>query len=142
MTFYHFKVYFCKIKEIIMTLKKVNPISKETVDRLFSEEMTLKEYLDISNDIQQRIYYISEYIGSVLGYKVNYITLENGYREFFGFFNPRRYNKLIELKVYKEQGGIDDVYLYEDGFPPRFLYEDFENEVKNEYKKYMIENTD
>lgn len=125
-----------------MTLKKVNPISKETVDRLFSEEMTLKEYLDISNDIQQRIYYISEYIGSVLGYKVNYITLENGYREFFGFFNPRRYNKLIELKVYKEQGGIDDVYLYEDGFPPRFLYEDFENEVKNEYKKYMIENTD
>lgn len=138
MTFRHFKVYFCKIKEIIMTLKKVNPIPKDTVDRLFSEEMPLKEYLDISNDIAQRIYYIAKYIGSVIGYEVNYITLENGYREFFGFFNPREYKKLIALKVYKERGGEDDVYLYEDGIPTRFLHENFEEEVKIEYKKYMI----
>jgi hypothetical protein len=121
-----------------MTLKKVNPIPKDTVDRLFSEEMPLKEYLDISNDIAQRIYYIAKYIGSVIGYEVNYITLENGYREFFGFFNPREYKKLIALKVYKERGGEDDVYLYEDGIPTRFLHENFEEEVKIEYKKYMI----
>jgi hypothetical protein len=125
-----------------MTLKKVNPIPKDTVDRLFSEEMPLKEYLDISNDIAQRIYYIAKYIGSVIGYEVNYITLENGYREFFGFFNPREYKKLIALKVYKERGGEDDVYLYEDGIPTRFLHENFEEEVKIEYKKYMIENQD
>jgi hypothetical protein len=125
-----------------MTLKKVKTIPKETVDRLFSEEITLKEYLDISKELENRIYYISEYIGSVIGYEVNYITLENGYREFFGFFNPREYNELIALKVYKERGAVDDVFLYEDGFPPRFLYEDFEDEVKNEYKKYMLENTD
>jgi hypothetical protein len=125
-----------------MTLKKVNPIPKDTVDRLFSEEMPLKEYLDISNDIAQRIYYIAKYIGSIIGYEVNYITLENGYREFFGFFNPREYKKLIALKVYKERGGEDDVYLYEDGIPTRFLHENFEEEVKIEYKKYMIENQD
>lgn len=125
-----------------MHYPKVDPIEQDIIDRIFSEEITLKEYLETLSTIEDRINYIASYIGKVIGYEVNYITLENGYREFFGFFNPREYNELIAIKVYKEQGGEDDIFLYEDGFPPRFLYENFEDEVKIEYKKYMDENPD
>lgn len=120
-----------------MKLKPVKPIPKETVDKIFDESISLKEYLDLSPLIQSRIDYIAAYIGSVIGYEVNYITLSNGYREFFGFFNPREYQRLINIHVFKERGGEDDVYLYEDGFPSRFLHEEFEAEVETEYKKYM-----
>lgn len=125
-----------------MHYPKVDPIEQETIDRILAEEITLKEYLDIIPIIEDRINYIASYIGKVIGYEVNYLTLENGYREFFGFFNPRESNEFIALKVYKESGGEDDVYLYEDGIPTRFLHENFEDEVKREYKKYMIENPD
>ena len=120
-----------------MKLKPVKPIPKETIDKIFNESITLKEYLDLLPLIESRINYIAAYIGSVIGYEVNYITLSNGYREFFGFFNPREYNNLIDIKIVKERGGEDDVYLYEDGFPTRFLHEYFETEVQTEYKKYM-----
>lgn len=120
-----------------MKRKPVKSIPKETIDKIFNESITLKEYLDLLPLIESRINYIAAYIGSVIGYEVNYITLSNGYREFFGFFNPREYNNLIDIKVVKERGGEDDVYLYEDGFPTRFLHEEFEKEVQDEYKKYM-----
>lgn len=122
-----------------MHYPKVDPIEQVIIDRIFSEEITLKEYLDTIGTLEDRINYIASYIGKVIGYEVNYITLENGYREFFGFFNPRECNETIALKVYKERGGNDDVYLYEDGFPTRFLHEEFEDEVDAEYKKYMLE---
>jgi len=120
-----------------MKRKPVKPIPKESIDKIFNESITLKEYLDLLPLIESRINYIAAYIGSVIGYEVNYITLSNGDREFFGFFNPREYNNLIDIKVVKERGGEDDVYLYEDGFPTRFLHEEFETEVQTEYKKYM-----
>lgn len=120
-----------------MKRKPVKPIPKESIDKIFNESITLKEYLDLLPLIESRINYIAAYIGSVIGYEVNYITLSNGDREFFGFFNPREYNNLIEIKVVKERGGEDDVYLYEDGFPTRFLHEEFETEVQTEYNKYM-----
>lgn len=120
-----------------MQFKTVKPIPKGTLDKIFDESIKLKEYLDLLPLIESRINYIAAYIGSVIGYEINYITLSNGDREFFGFFNPRDYNNLIEINVFKERGGEDNVYLYEDGFPTRFLHEEFETEVQAEYKKYI-----
>lgn len=123
-----------------MTKQVVDKIEKTKIDKWIDQSMTLKEYFLFEKEIDKRINYISDYIANVLGYTINYVILSNGYREDFGRFDPRLYHKFVGLKTYTTQDRDNYAFIYMDGFPTRFLYEDFEQEVEADFKQYMLDN--
>lgn len=119
-----------------MKIEYVEPLLKSDIERIVSQTITLKDFIELEPKIIDRVYYVYEFIGKITGFEINYLTLSNGYMENFGFFDPREYSETISLSGSFSESD-DSCLLYEGEFPTRFLHEEFEEEVKQEVADYL-----
>lgn len=119
-----------------MKIEYVEPLLKIDIEKIISQTITLKDFLESEPKIINRVNYIYEFIGEIVGFKINYLIFSNGNMENFGFFDPRKYSQTISLSG-NFSGFDDSCLLYECEFPTRFLHEEFEEEVKREVAEYL-----
>jgi hypothetical protein len=108
-------------------------ISKEDFDSLYSNTITKREYDAILRDIDYRFSRIIEHICPRVheyGGWFDYDTI--GEDENQGVFDPKKYMDFIYTRVERHRLPKP----YEQGIPTRFLWEDFESEVKREIDKF------
>jgi hypothetical protein len=121
-------------------------IAKERFDKLYSEDITKKEYDRIIDDINGRFAEIVYKLNPEIKHKgwfdygnCNYDSSVSG-----GYFDPEKYKQFIEVGG-EEHSGFPEPYNmcegYYNGFPTRWLWEDFEEEMLktvNECKQKKI----
>ncbi len=110
-------------------------IKKEQFDYLFDENITKKQYNKIINDIDKRFGEICEIFLIKTNKNAAWYSYRNslGYNEIY-YFDPDEYRDYI--KIDGEYIKPPDGYGYE--FPTRWLWEDFEDELKSNIEQYRI----
>lgn len=116
-------------------MNEYNPLSKKEVEKLNDENITIKEQKEILKKIDERLNYIVLKIAEVFGRQIEWFDYDNGYQQINGKFDPRGYGITIYLDgqynnlIYK---GVE-IENYNFCIPTEFLYENFEEQIKNEF---------
>ncbi len=115
-------------------MEKVEKILKEDFDVLYSGSITKNHYDEIIDAITNRVNYI-----------VHKIAKQTDRNRFWWDFDNCQYDSEksggeFDPKQYKENIGIGGEYfnfpeIYDEGFPTRWLWEDFEEEFAAEVQK-------
>lgn len=108
-------------------------ITKEEFYKLYSEDITKKEYDTIISKIDIRF---NEICVAIIPKRdrmwFDYSNCDYGSDDSGGYFDPQEYNEFISIG-----GGFADLpEPYGDGFPTRWLYEDFEDEFKSKVAEH------
>ena len=118
----------------------MNPIPKETIDRLYDLNIPKREYDKIISEIGDRTRYIWKEICSLSKRKMHWwafsndVELRSGDGSTGGEFDPEEYKDFIRII-----GDIDEIcdgyYAYDNEFPTYFLWMEDE-----EWQKEVLEN--
>ncbi len=125
-----------------------NKITKEDIEKLEviqrELEVIQRKEEQITSKIESRVDFIVKKIISLFGKRLDWYGYANGGDD-GGFFDVQRYKETVDLNIYVV-GGTDLVVIIEEGewgleqgFPTRWLFEDFEEEVKEGIAKYKIQ---
>lgn len=123
-------------------------ITQEQFNRIYSKNITKKEYDDIITQINERF---NEICNKILlknpGRWFDYSNCGYGSEYSNGYFDPEEYK--MEISIGGEYAKLPEPfysYPYEDKdsclencFPTRWLWEDFEEEFKTQVDKYKLE---
>jgi hypothetical protein len=133
-------------KKVIMN-KKVSPLRKDIITEAVGAYNLYNKY---DSTIANRVNYVVQKIASIFGGKIEWWDWSNGGGEVDGHFTPDMVDgETIQLDGERPDGG-EWVALLKDEkgkfteewefhwfeFPTRFLYEDFEEELKEGIQKY------
>lgn len=123
-------------------------ITKEQFDKLYSKDVSKKEYDNIISKIDERF---AEICNKILLKNprrwYDYANCDYNSENSNGYFDPEEYK--LEIAIGGEYASLPEPfysYPYEDKnsylencFPTRWLWEDFEKEFKTQVKKYKLE---
>jgi len=125
--------------------KKVSPIRKDVITEAIGAYNLYTKYVSTITD---RVNYVIREIASIFGGKIKWWDWGNGGGEVDGHFEPDMVDReSIELDgdveggewvafLKDEKGKFTEEWQFGLEFPARFLYEDFEEELKEGIKKY------
>lgn len=109
-------------------------ITQELVQKLSDENISKKEYDKIVAAIGDKVNDIWRFIINASGRKLDWWAFSNdvsyghGNGSSGGTFDPQNDAEFIDIGGENSYSESDD-YLYNDGFPTRFLWEDYKQEV-------------
>lgn len=118
-------------------LRKMEKLTREMVEKLRDEEnITKKEYDTTVKLIDERVDYVLTAILQTQKRSMVWWGYDNSNDDCAsGHFDPFQYRNTIFLTG-NIQGAIDYRIPFANSFPTRFLWEDFENEVRESWKAY------
>ena len=124
--------------DIIFKMK----ITKEQFDKLYSDDISKKEYDKLIENIEDRVNKIWRQICKISKRKLEWWAFENdvdlghGNGSTGGEFDPKEYRDFITIIGDVTRSGSE----YDDGFPTRFLWQDdFEEEVVRSLEADKVE---
>ena len=118
-------------------MDKVEKIDKQIMDRVLDGSMTIKEMNAIQDKISQRCYYIGTTIIKMQGGSVVWWDFDNegGHDGPQGYFDPEKYPRFVTYTGEFKSGLQDGLYYSLDGFPTKWIWEDFEDALKKEIEE-------
>ena len=128
-----------------MTTEKYSlktPLNKELFIQFLNDEMTVKQVKSFTEDLTKRFYYIVHTIAQLTGRTIDWFDYDNE----GGEYNPG----VFDTEVYRDCVGYlgefsnkKDMKVrfedYDDSFPTRWFYNNFEDELKSEQSAFFKE---
>lgn len=121
-------------KQLNFCIIKTMKITKEQFHKLYSDNITKKEYDTILKLIDDRFYEIMK----TLCPKLSWVDYANGYDETDGFFDPSEYKENIDFdgKGVSLLPPFDECSVGNGMIPTRWLWEDFEEEYNQKVSEH------
>ena len=115
-------------------MEKVEKLDKAEFDLVYDENISRLSYEKLREKVISRIGYIWNKILEIQGRKLSdWYDFDNGDRGNAGEFDENRYSE--EVTFYGQFESLKYESSFSHGFPTRFLWEDFEDEVMETDKR-------
>lgn len=126
---------------------KIKPLNEATFKKFVADELTVKEVKSLTVSLNERFKYIIEKIAELTGRSVAWFDYgNNNYDKEYGdsnsgFFDTDQYHTNVsyigEFFVEKKQAYL--LQKYDNEFPTKWFYQNFENTLENEIAEFIIE---
>lgn len=108
---------------------------------IFSEDITVKRYKELKDKANERFCYIMTQIAKIVGREIVWFDFDNegGNEDSPGYFDKDLYDEQItfvgEIKITRNK----DFIHYDDSFPTKWLWNNFEKDLENEVQNFVEE---
>lgn len=119
------------------------PIDKDIFQKFISDEMKVRELKEFHDPLINRLVYIIHTIGKVTGFTVEWLDYGNnsqyGNNGSIGYFDTDSYKVQVEYTGEFNHFNKEYFNKYDNKFPTRWFYENFEDELNQEQEDYLKE---